>query len=98
MLPRSEAPVLCRVMHARQKGNYTVSKPYFAVQIIEMSVSFGFTLCALPRGAVGTPVDSSLACSLFPPSLELCKGRRVILDFDGNVTILSVKMTGSEKV
>ena len=50
---RSEAPVLCRVMHAHQKGNYTVSKPNFAVQIIEMSVSFGFTLCALPRGAVG---------------------------------------------
>jgi len=45
--------VLCRVMHARQKGNDTVSKPNFAVQIIEMSASFCFTLCALPRGAVG---------------------------------------------
>jgi len=33
------------------KGNYIVSKPYFAVQIIEMSGSFCFTLCALPRGA-----------------------------------------------
>ena len=40
-------------MDARQKGNDTVSKPYFAVQIIEISVSFCFTLCALPRGAVG---------------------------------------------
>jgi len=40
-------------MHARQKGNDTVSKPNFAIQIIEMSVSFGFTLCALLRGAVG---------------------------------------------
>jgi len=51
--PRSEVPVLCRVMHARPKENDTVSKPNFAVQIIEMSGSFGFTLCTLPRGAVG---------------------------------------------
>ena len=50
---KQSAQVLYRVMHALQKGNDTVSKPNFAVQIIEMSVSFGFTLCAFPRGAVG---------------------------------------------
>jgi len=46
MLPCSEAPVLCGVMHARQKGNYIVSKPNFGVQIIDMSE---FLLYAVAR-------------------------------------------------
>ena len=36
------------VKHARKKGNDIVSKPNFAVQIIEMSVSFCFTLWRAP--------------------------------------------------
>ena len=61
------------VMHARQKGNYTVSKPNFAVQIIEMSVSFGFTLCALPRGAVGMHNTALTVHERAPPRLTVHK-------------------------
>ena len=57
-------------MHARPKGNDTVSKPDFAEQIIEMSVSICFTLCALPRGAVGMH-NTALTVHEAPPPTPL---------------------------
>ena len=53
-------------MHARQKGDDIVSKPNFAVQIIEISVS-ALRCGALPRGAVGMHNTGANSSRASPP-------------------------------